>query len=241
MRTSHPAERFAFAIFTMLICLATGNYLVNLAVIAVMIGLLVFKAAIPARVIAKLMLVPVGFLIIGVLAIAILISSSNEGMLLNIKVGNYFLGVTENSLMLAGSTILKSISAVSALYFLVLTTPMIEIIYVLQLLRFPSIILELMILMYRFIFVFLETAFYIYTSQSARLGYCSFKRSINSFGLLFANLWGKTFVKSQALCTSLLSRGYDRELKVLYPTYTLSTANVLFFLLIDLVLIAISL
>jgi cobalt/nickel transport system permease protein len=112
------------------------------------------------------------------------------------------------------------------------------LLYVLKIFKIPTLILELMLLIYRFIFVFIEIAINIYTAQSSRLGHCSIRKSINSFGLLFANLWGKGFFKSQALFTSLLSRGYKDELKVLYKTYQFSIANIVtysFFVLLLLV------
>jgi cobalt/nickel transport system permease protein len=233
MRTSHPLERFAFAVITIIISVAVNKPAVHLVIIMIMLWLLLFKAKIPAGVVSKLMLVPAGFLVLGVGAIAVTTDHSNTGMLLSLRVGEYFLGVTNNSLLLAGSTLLKSLSSVSALFFLILTTPLTELLYVLKLLRLPAVVIEMIMLIYRFIFVFLETAFAIYTAQSARLGFINFKRSINSFGVLFANLWGKAFLKSQALYISLLSRGYEAELKVLYPEFKFSWKNILFFTLVE--------
>jgi cobalt/nickel transport system permease protein len=240
MRTSHPLERFTFAFVTIFLSVAINKPVVHVVVIAVMLGLLLFKAKIPVNVVGKLMLVPTGFLVVGVMAIAITIGFSDTGMLVSLQLGKFFLGVTSNSLVLAGSTLLKSFSAVSALYFLILTTPMTELLYVLQLLRLPPIVIELIMLVYRFIFVFLETAFAIYTAQSARLGFINFKCSIHSFGLLFANLWGKAFLKSQALYNSLLSRGYEEELKVLNPEFKFSWTNMFFFALVELGIITLA-
>ena len=241
MRTSHPFERFAFAMITMIIALMVDKPFIHISIVAIMIGLLVFRAKIAVAVILKLFSLPLGFLIIGLITIALNISFTDADMMFSIKIGNYFLGATAASLALASKTLLTSISCVACLYFLVLTTPMIEIINVLQFLRLPPLFIELMMLVYRFIFVLIETAFYIYTSQSSRWGYSSFKRSIISFGLLFANLWGKAYIKSQSLFTSLLSRGYEGELKVINPKYTFSKLNIVIFSLIDLSLIGMAL
>lgn len=240
MRGSHPGEKFAFTLVTMMICLAAKNPLVHVMVGGIMLGFLAFRAKIPRHVIAKLMLIPVGFLVIGVITVAISFSPSEAGFLAGFKIGSCYLGVTGKSLEMAGRILLQTFSLVTCLYFLALTVPMVELIYVLQSLRLPALLIELMVLIYRFIFVFIEIAFNIYTAQSSRWGYCSFKKSMYSFGILFANLWGKVFFKSQALFNSMLSRGYEGEIRVLNPHYRVSLINIFIFCLIDIGLIVLA-
>lgn len=237
MRGIHPGEKFAFAMATLVICFTAHKPLIHLLIIGIMLGLLVFKARVPWRVVAKLMLVPLSFLLIGVVTIGVLIVDDPAGMLDSLKLGRFYLGVTETSLAQSFSIMMRALSAVTCLYFIALTIPMIELIYLLQKMKVPAIFAELMMLMYRFIFVFVETAFNIYTAQSSRWGYCNFKRSIYSFGILFGNLCQKVFFKTKALYDCLLSRGYESELKVINPKYHFSLANIAVFSLIDLGLI----
>ncbi|MFZ5944576.1 MAG: cobalt ECF transporter T component CbiQ [Bacillota bacterium] len=239
LRYAHPLEKFTFAILTMLIGLTTKEALVNILIVIFMLGLLIWRAQIPAFVIGKLLLIPCFFLFMGILTILISFSETGTGMLFSLKLSKYHLGITAGSIQTAFSTALRSSSSVVCLYFLTLTTPTVELIYILQTLRIPNVLIELMVLIYRFIFVFIETAFNIYTAQSSRWGYSSFRKSIYSFGMLFANLWGKVFLKSQALFTSLLSRGYDKELKVLYPNYSF-TKNYLLFAFLEIILVYLS-
>lgn len=237
MRAVHPGEKFAFAMITLAICFIVKKPLIHLIIIGIMLGLLIYKARIPGKVVLKLMLMPLGFLLIGVITIAVVISSHPAGMLASLQIGHFYLGVTEASLLQASSILMRALSSVTCLYFLALTIPMIELIYVLQKLKVPAIFVELMMLMYRFIFVFVETAFNIYTAQSSRWGYCNFKRSIYSFGVLFGNLCQKVFFKTKALYDCLLSRGYESELRVINPQYHFSLVNIALFSLIDLGLV----
>lgn len=237
MRGTHPGDRFAFALATLAITVLVSQPQLHLAVTVVMISLLAGKARVPLPVIAKLFSIPATFLLLGTLTIALQLNINATDMLAGVRLGSHLLGVTETSLTTAAATLLKSLSAVSCLYFLVLTIPMTEIIHLLQRLRMPAVLLDLMMIIYRFIFVLVETAFHIYTAQSSRWGYAGFRRSINSFGLLFANLWAKSFMKSQAIFTSLLSRGYEGELHVIPPAYPWSKQNLLLFAAIDLSLI----
>jgi cobalt/nickel transport system permease protein len=224
LRFSHPLEKTVFAGVNLLCCVATDKPLVHLVVVAGMLGLLAIVAKIPVFVLSRLMFAPAAFLLLGGLAIAVNVGTSPDGMTGALQLGPLFLGVSRQSLSLAAVTVTKSLGATSALYFLVLTTPLSELLYVLRKLRVPAVVIELMMLVYRFIFVFLETAFAMYNAQSARLGFISFKRSLHSFGLLFANLWVKAFFRSQALYNGLLSRGYDGNLAVLHPEFKFSPA-----------------
>jgi len=239
MRACHPLEKSVFALATMIICLASTKPLIHLLILGVMLWLLLVRAAIPGRVVLKLMSIPLSFLLIGVITVAVSFGREPLPLLVGFSLGGWQMGVTEAGLLQAGIIFLRSLSAVSCLYFLALTVPMIELIYVFQLFRVPSLLTELMMLIYRFIFVFINTAFSIYTAQSSRWGYSTFRRSINSFGVLFANLWAKAFFKSQALYNSMLSRGYENEIRVLNPAFRFSAGTMLLFLSIDLSLIII--
>jgi len=241
MRDVHPGEKFFFAITTMIICLMVKNPLIHLLVLGITLTFLIKKARIPGFVVGKMLLVPMGFLVLGVITIAFSWGPDQGEFLLSINLGSHYLGVTGAGLKTAGFIFLQALSSVSCLYFLALTVPMIDLIYVLKLLKVPSLVIELMMLVYRFIFVFVETAFQIYTAQSSRWGYSSFRRSIYSFGVLFANLWGKVFIKSQALMDSLQSRGYEGEIRVLHPSYKFSGKNMLIFVLVDTGLILVAL
>lgn len=237
LRNTHPIERVLFALVTMALALLIKSWQVHLLIIFSMYFLLVFKAKIKSRVVIKLLMLPLGFLLIGVLTIAIQISAQNLPYLFSISLFNYNFGITENSLQIAFNTMTVSLSAVSCLYFMALTTPMVELLYVFQLFKLPNVIIELMSLIYRLIFVFIDTAFNIYYAQQARYGHSSFKKSITSFALLFANLWGKAFFKSKNLLHSLESRGFEGNLKVLSPKYTFSKRNITLFVFVDLIII----
>jgi cobalt/nickel transport system permease protein len=137
-------------------------------------------AGIPGKIYLKLILLPFLFLLIGVLTIAVSITAKGTvtGWLTNMTISGVTIGVTYDGLVMAGGLFCKSLGAVSCLYFLSLTTPAVEMVSVMRRLKFPSLFIELADLIYRFIFVMLETADDIYTSQSSRLGYASLKNSM---------------------------------------------------------------
>ena len=225
LKTVHPMEKSLFAILTMVVCLTSSTVVTPLIVLAFMAGGIIFRAGIPIRVFVNLMLIPLSFLFISVLTIAFSISTNPSGFWLAQTINGLTIGTRYPDLITAIHLFLKSLGAVSCLYFLALTTPMTEIITLLNRMKVPVIITELMVLIYRFIFVFMETATTIRRAQYSRLGYVSMKSSYRSLSRLFSALLGKVFVKSQELYNAMAARGYTGEIKVLTKKYPVSLRN----------------
>ena len=241
LSTSHPAEKFAFAIITLLISLCASDLITSLVVILTMAAVVILRAGIPMRFYLKLLILPMFFLVIGVITVAVSVGGTGEDYLYSFTVGTFILGVSASSLILAGNLFLKSLAAVSCLYFLSLTTPMVEIILVLKRLRVPTVIIELMSLIYRFIFVLMDTAGQMYTAQSSRLGYSSLPRGYSSISHLVTNLFVKTYRQADNLSVTLMSRCYIGHLNVLEPEYIVSKKNIILIGVVDTVFIILSL
>jgi len=221
----HPGEKSLFAVVTMAVCLTSPTVITPLLVLGVMAGVIILKAGIPARVFLRLMLVPLSFLLLSVVTIAFSLSTNPSGFWISQTLNGLTVGIRYPDLITAVQLFLRSLGAVSCLYFLALTTPMTEIITVLHKLKVPTIITELMVLIYRFIFVLMETAVTIKRAQSSRLGYVSLKISYRSLSRLLTALLGKVFVKSQELYNAMAARCYTGDIKVLTKEYPVSLRN----------------
>lgn len=234
---THPGEKFAFTAITLIICLASGSPVVSISVAILMAGAVIIGAGIPWLFYVKLLTIPISFLLVGVVTVAFTISPNPLEILVGFTIGRFTIGVTGKSLAVAGGLFFKSLGGVSCLYFLSLTTPMVDIFWVLKKMRAPSLFVELMNLIYRFIFVLMETAEKIFTSQTSRLGYKSLKISYNSLGGLASNLFIKSYHRSQALFTTLSSRCYNGDLNVIEQQYSLSRKNIVLILVAEISLI----
>ena len=234
----NPGEKFAFAVLTMLVCLLSSTNMSLVAVVLLMCSITVFAAGIPFGYFVRLLMLPITFVLVGVLTIAFSITKDPSGLMFSVNVLGYSIGTRAQDMFTATHLFFTSLGTASCLYFLSLTTPMIEIIGVLRKLKVPGIFLELMGLIYRFIFVLMETAGAIYTAQSSRLGYGSLRTSFKSMSELLSSLFIRALHRSQALSTALMARGYTGELKVLEKRYPVSILNWLFILSVELTLIA---
>lgn len=129
-----------------------------------------------------------------------------------------YLGVTQAGLQTALHLFFKALGSVSCLYYLSLSTPMTDVLAVLRRLKVPRLLVEMMGLIYRFIFVFLETAENMLTAQNSRLGYATLPAGYRSLAALMSNLFIRAYKRSDELYTALEARGYDGELNVLEET-----------------------
>jgi len=239
LRHVHPAEKTAFALLTMVLCLGFSSPVISCLVIALMAVAVIRAAGIPVKIYLKLMSLPFSFLLVGVLTIAVSVTTRGPAVewLGSVTISGVTAGVTPDSLITAAELFLKSLGSVSCMYFLALTTPVVELASVMRKLRFPSLFIELTELIYRFIFVMLETANDIYTSQSSRWGYASLKNSMKSLGQLTATLFIRALHRSRMLFTTLSARGYTGQLNVLVPEYPVSATNIILIAVIELTLI----
>ena len=113
----------------------------------------------------------------------------------------------------------RSLAALAAMLFLVLSTPLSDLIVLLRRLRVPEVLLDLMVLCYRMLFVFSEALHDTLTAQRARLGHATARHSLRSLGLLVANLALQIWQRAHALHQAALARNGDGALRVLTPRY----------------------
>lgn len=122
--------------------------------------------------------------------------------------------VTEAGMYQAGSLLVRIMACLSCLTFVMLTTPMSDLFQVMKKCRVPSLVLELMLIMYRFLFVLSDTAQQMYTAQRARGGQTGFYRRLNDTAILIVRLFGKTMQRYKGLAQGLVVRGFTDEIQL---------------------------
>ena len=131
--------------------------------------------------------------------------------------GLWGIGITQSSLDLAVTTFCRCFACFSCLGFLTLTTPIADILQCLHMIKVPVIFIDIALLMYNTIFIFLEQLGTMRNAQETRLGYMGSKSTYKSLGMLFSNLFFRSLDKSETLQCSLDSRCYQGYLPVYKP------------------------
>lgn len=110
---------------------------------------------------------------------------------------------------------LRAVGAVSAFYFLILSTTVSEILMMLRRCHMPKLVVELMYLIYRFLFVLTDVWNEMNTAARARLGYVDYRTSLRTFGAVAGNLLVLSMQRANACYDAMESRGYAGELRFL--------------------------
>lgn len=209
----NPMAKFFFAIGALLIAIIINNVYINLIIFLTMVFLTVFIAKIPIDKYFKIISIPMFFLLISVITILLSISNEN-GFIWSIKLSNKYLGMTTYSLKESINTIMRVLASISSTFFLGLTTPLNSIIDILKKFKLPNTLIELFVLIYRFIFIFLEESKDIIMAQEMKFGYNNTKNSYKSIALLIKCLFIRVLLRYKDMIIALDTKLYNGEFKM---------------------------
>jgi cobalt/nickel transport system permease protein len=211
LRNVNPYFKVLFALVTMIVSLISTSPIMPLSIFFFITFLILFKARIPVKFYLKFLTVPLTFALITFIFMTIFF-----GVGLHIfELGIFNLAVTADGFNTGFLVFARIMGGFSCLAFLALTTPMTELFTILEDIKIPKIVLELAMLMYRYIFVFLDEAINMYHSQETRNGYSTLKKSYKSMGMLISNLFIKTWIRGEQTYVAMESRCYDGSIKTM--------------------------
>lgn len=219
LRRVEPMAKMALSAVATVVCLCCGGWLAGLVTMFVMGAFTVGLGGVRPRVLLHFMKVPLAFLLVGCITIVIGSHAPEEPVLAGIPVGSRVWGVSTASLLRGAGILCKAMGVIASMYFLALNTPMTDLTLAMRRLHVPQLLVELMELIYRFIFVLSEAAGRIRTAQDSRLGYVGFRRSMESAGTLASMVFLRAWRKGDRVYAALESRGYTGSLRTLADKY----------------------
>ncbi len=211
IRHWNAAFKVAFAFLTLILCVALDNPFVSVMVILVMGWLTIVKGGVSFHDYLSFLTIPIVFMIFGSIAIALGFSLHPTGQYC-LDFNLFCIYTSDESLLKTAQIMLKAFGAISAMFMMTLSTPSNEIILVLRKAHVPKLVIELMNMIYRFIFILAEVQRKMKNSAQSRMGYGDFKTSLKSFGNIASNLFIVSLKKANAYYDALESRGYTGEL-----------------------------
>lgn len=220
LRQIDPAQKGGLALLAIIFCLALDRPAVGILALIWMLALTTWWADVPLRVFSRVLLTEGLFLSLSVTGIILSIGGEMpETTVFAWQIGALWLSVTSESLTLAAHVLTRSLGCVAALNFLILTTPLIDLIDLMRRLRLPEGLIDVMALTYRAIFVLLDSLERMATAQDARLGYATARTAMRSAASLASQLFLDAYRRSQRTQIALESRGFDGTLRVLPLAY----------------------
>jgi len=226
MRSWNPALKALLSLSTILLCLLLDNPHVSAAALFFMAFLAVAVGGIALREYIGTLTTPIVFILLSALAVAVEYSAKPAGEY-RLFLGFGYLYTSGPMLARSALLTLKVMACVSALNMLILATPFSELIAVLKKARVPRLIIDLMHMIYRFIFILLEVSHRMRASAEARLGYRDTKTSWYTFGHIAGNLLVLSLRRAGAYYDAMEARCYDGELAFLEEDKPLRPGHVL--------------
>jgi cobalt/nickel transport system permease protein len=212
----------SFGIITLIVSLISTSPIIPLTILTLVSFIIIFKAKIPVKFYLKFLTIPLTFASITFVFMALFFGTG-----LHIyNLGFLNLSVTTDGFNRGFLVFSRILGGFACMAFIGLTTPMTEIFKVLEDFKFPKVMLEISMLMYRYIFVSLDEAVTMYHSQETRLGYSSLKKSYKSMGILIANIFIKTWITGEKSFVSMQSRGYDGSIRTMNDLKSIRTVGI---------------
>ncbi len=178
-------------------------------VIAVIVSLAAIAGAkIPLASWLTVLSIPVSFAILTAVGIMIQIGGTGSG---------FPVSVDWNSFPLALGLLLRSTAAISCLAFIGWTTPLMELIPVFGRIGIPTVLIDLALMIYHFLFVTATTLGEMRRAQSWRLGRADYRSRLRALSMLASGLFIRCIQRFRRLEDGMASRGYEGRLWVLAP------------------------
>ena len=214
LKKVNTALKFWTLLGLMIISVASRNAATGLFLTVAMFALAVFVGRLSVRHYIQILALPVLFLLVGGLALLFEVSSGQTGVL-NVKIFGFWLSVSAASQTRTALVVSRALGAVSCLNLLGVTAPMPEIIGVLRRARCPGLIIDLMYLIYRYIFILLSLHHDMYNAAKSRLGFSNYRTSLRATGKIYSNLLARSYQFAGRNFDAMESRCYNTEIRFL--------------------------
>ncbi len=222
-RPVHPGKKVLAAVL-LLIAVVTLQSITFGVILTVGMGALsVWGGGTPFRLYVRLLKIPMLFILLSLAAIVVNVTAGPaasgqgalDGSLIAVRLGPVVLSVFSEGIFRGAKLAVSALGAVSCMYFLALSTPLTDIFFVLEKIKCPFLIIELMLLIYRFVFLLWSIAGELNQAADSRLGNITFFKSVRTTGQMFATLFIRALRRSSALYDAMESRGYNGKIHVL--------------------------
>ena len=209
----NPYTKLFITIILLIVTLALDNLYFDVIVFVVMSIVILAVAKINYKSYLKFLSLPMAFLIITCFFLMFFFGKGD----VIYETGIWGIVITDDSWHYAVYTFMRVMACLPCLGFLALTTPIAKVLNCLRTLKVPKILIEIALLMYNTIFIFLNEIDTMQKAQDSRLGYNSYWTSFKSVGAVASTIFLRALDKSETLQHSLDSRGYTGELPVYEP------------------------
>ncbi|WP_046469497.1 cobalt ECF transporter T component CbiQ [Allosalinactinospora lopnorensis] len=215
-RRLHPAVKGIFCGGLLVCALALPAWPGAALTAAVVLAAAFGPAGVPPRAFARAAWVPLGFILTGAVTLLVSVGGPDGAVAWD-----------PDGWQRAAEICGRASAALLCQLLFAFSTPLAELLPRLTRIGLPSALVEIIALIYRMLFVTLDTARRIGLGQAGRLGYTSRRAWIRSVGALGATLFIRSYDRARRMQRGLECRGYTGDLRVLVESLPLRAGQVL--------------
>lgn len=206
--------KVVWVVATIVLVVASQSMVLSLSVLILACIITVFGGKTKFSTLFTLLLTPSTFLVLSGLTLVFVYDTTANGVV-NLPWFQGYLTITNATQVRAATVVLGALSSVSCLYALCLSTPLYQLIGTFRKAGFPEIIIELMYLIYRYIFVLSGSLTQMRTAAACRLGFSTYGASFTSTARIMAGLLAVSMKKASLAFDAMESRCYVGKLAFL--------------------------
>ncbi len=212
IRSWNAGFKLIFALLCIVLALCFDHVYVSCSIILGMAYISLVPGRLPFKLYRKSMAIPLGFILTGMPALIFDFTGLPRGEY-SFFLGFAWLSTSGAKILSAGALCLRVLAGVSALQMLHLSTRADELIAVMAKMRVPKLILELMYLIYRYIFLLFALYGNMRRAQISRLGDADFSRACRSFASAMTNIFFLSLKRANDTFYAMEARCYEGELR----------------------------
>jgi cobalt/nickel transport system permease protein len=208
-----PITKTFFALSALFISTSAPTFVVPIVVFIICTSLTLGLAKVKTHLYLDLFTYPTYMLILSCVFLALFFGSGTP--LAEIHLPWTTWTIFKSGISTSITTFLRVEGALSCLFFLVLTTSITDLCVLLRRIRVPQVMVEMSMLIYRYIFLFLEISETMTLAQKLRLRRSGWINGIRSLAMLTGSLFIRTLDQGERTLVAMNARGYDGEMRVL--------------------------
>ncbi|MDR0470406.1 MAG: cobalt ECF transporter T component CbiQ [Nitrososphaerota archaeon] len=208
-----PITKTFFALSALIISVSAPTFIVPVVVFIICTILVLGLAKVRARLYFNLFVYPTYMLALSCIFLALFFGSG--ATLLEIQFPWFTWSIFKSGLSMSITTFLRVEGALSCLFFLVLTTSITDLCVLLRRIRMPQVMVELSMMIYRYIFLFLEISEQMSLAQTLRLRRSGWLNRIRALSMLIGSLFIRVLDQGERTLAAMNARGYDGDIRIL--------------------------
>jgi len=208
LRQVNTYLKLAVGIGAIFLCLVSTSYIPPLFIAIILTCVILFLARVDVKTYTELFIHPFWFAIMSVTGIVLVFGGATVFWSWN-PLPWFSLSITKESINQGVFVFCRIIGGMSAVCFIALTTPMTDLFIVMRQCWIPEVVIDLAMIIYRTIFIILDQVKQIYNAQVMRLGYSTFRESVQSFSTMCGAVFIASWNAGEDLIRAMDARCYD--------------------------------